>query len=167
MASTGSRTPRKKRPVKRKTKRSTWEAKFMPLLVKHHAHYAKTIFHRLMNKSSSLRSGLKRRSKDYEVECNITLMEVRNMLFVAYGKSCHYCKKKLDITNMVCDHKTPISSGGDSTCANLQMICATCNTRKGPLTDKEFTRLLQWIRRQPQDVAAYILRKLAAREVFR
>ena len=149
------------------SKRSKWEEKFMPVLKKHHAHYAKKIFHRLMNKSSSLRSGLRRRSKEYEVKFNLTLTEIREMLFKAYGKPCKYCKKILDVSNMVCDHKHPISSGGASTLRNLQMICAPCNTKKGPLMDDDFKRFLRWIRTQPQDMAAYILRKLSTKEVFR
>ena len=68
---------------------------------------------------------------------------------------------------MVCDHIIPISGGGESTPKNLQFICKTCNTRKGPLTDEDFKRFLHWIRKQPQDMQVYILRKLAAKEVFR
>ena len=68
---------------------------------------------------------------------------------------------------MVCDHKYPISSGGDSTANNLQMICAPCNTKKGPLEHEDFKRFLRWVRKQPQDMQAYILRKMSTKEVFR
>ena len=61
----------------------------------------------------------------------------------------------------------PISNGGESTPKNLQFICKTCNTRKGPLANEDFTRFLRWVRRQPQDMQAYVLRKMSAKEVFR
>ena len=55
---------------------SIWESKFRRVLRKHHKHFAKKVFHRLMKKSSTLRTTLKRRSKEYEVEFNISLTEV-------------------------------------------------------------------------------------------
>ena len=163
MASTNSRKHRKRKPKEA----NKWEKMFTPLLKKHHGHYAKKIYHRLMIKSSSLRSGLRRRSQDYEVEFAITLSQIRDMMYSCYGKPCRYCKNKLDVSTMVCDHTIPISNGGESTPKNLQFICKTCNTRKGPLADEDFKRFLRWIRKQPQDVQAYILRKVSAKEVFR
>ena len=163
MASTNSRKHRKRKPKEAKK----WEKMFTPLLKKHHGHYAKKIYHRLMIKSSSLRSGLRRRSQDYEVEFAITLSQIRDMMYSCYGKPCRYCKNKLDVSTMGCDHTIPISNGGESTPKNLQFICKTCNTRKGPLANEDFKRFLRWIRKQPQDVQAYILRKVSAKEVFR
>ena len=59
---------------------SIWESKFRRKLRRHHKHFAKKVFHRLMKKSSTLRTTLKRRSKEYEVEFNISLTEVRELL---------------------------------------------------------------------------------------
>ena len=117
-----------------------------------------------MKKSSTLRSSLKRRSKEYEVEFEISLTEVRELLYKAYGKKCRYCESKLLVNNMACDHIHPLSLGGNSTIPNLQMICMRCNTRKGPLTDKSFGKLLKWISRQDIDLSRYVLRKLASRD---
>ena len=86
-----------------------WEKKFSRKLKKHHKHFAKKVFHRLMKKSSTLRSTLKRRSKEYEVEFNISLEEVRNLLYQVYGKRCAYCKVRLVVNNMACDHILPLS----------------------------------------------------------
>ncbi len=102
----------------------------MKKLLPTHGTHAKRMFHRLMKKSSTLKSSLKKRSKEYEVLFNISLTEIRDMLYSSYNKPCRYCKKKLDVTNMVCDHKMPLSSGGGSFKSNLQMICASCNTKK-------------------------------------
>ena len=117
--------------------KNAWEHKFMPKLKRFHGTHSKKVFHRLMKKSSSLRSSLKRRSRDYEVTFSCTLSEIREMLYNSYGKKCKYCKKTLLIDNMVCDHTHPISHGGASIIPNLQIICKSCNTKKGPLTDKE------------------------------
>ena len=68
---------------------------------------------------------------------------------------------------MVCDHCTPLSHGGESIVSNLQMICARCNTRKGPLTDKAYRKLLAWLKRQNKNTRDYILRKLARSDVFK
>ena len=131
-----------------------------------HGTHAKRMLHRLMKKSSTLKTSLKKRSKEYEVLFSISLTEIRKMLYSAYNKPCKYCKKKLDVTNMVCDHKHPLSSGGGSFKRNLQMICASCNTKKGPLTDKEYIIFLKWISKQDDRMKSYILRKLAKSDVF-
>jgi len=141
-----------------------WEQKFSKKLRRYHKQFAKKVFHRLMKKSSTLRTTLKRRSKEYEVEFEISLTEVRELLYKAYGKKCRYCESKLLVNNMACDHIHPLSLGGNSTIPNLQMICMRCNTRKGPLTDKSFGKLLKWISRQDIDLSRYVLRKLASRD---
>ena len=144
-----------------------WEEKFLPKLKKHHGNRSKGVFHRLMKKSSTLRTSLKRRSKEYEVLFDITLKEVRELILAAYGKQCRYCRNILKVNNMVCDHCIPLSHGGESIGSNLQMICARCNTRKGPLTDKVFKKLLAWLKRQNKNTRDYILRKLAKSDVFK
>jgi 5-methylcytosine-specific restriction endonuclease McrA len=157
----------RKKPIRgRKSPKglTIWENKFSRKLKKHHKHFAKKVFHRLMKKSSTLRTTLKRRSKEYEVKFEISLSEVREMLYKAYGRKCRYCETKLLVNNMACDHIHPLSLGGDSTIKNLQMICHRCNTRKGPLTDKDFTKVLKWLSRQSQDLSKYVLRKLSSRD---
>ena len=141
-----------------------WERKFSKKLKRHHGTFAKKTFHRLMKKSSTLRSTLKRRSKEYEVEFNISLEEVRELLYRVYGRPCNYCGQKLVVSNMVCDHIMPLSLGGNSTPKNLQMICGRCNTRKGPLTDKHFRKLLRWLQRQDIELSKYVLRKMSSRD---
>jgi len=70
----------------------------------------------------------------------------------------------LVVSNMVCDHILPLSLGGNSTPGNLQMICGRCNTRKGPLTDRNFRRLLKWLDRQNIELKKYVLRKMSSRD---
>jgi 5-methylcytosine-specific restriction endonuclease McrA len=144
-----------------------WEDKFLPKLKKSHGNRAKGVFHRLMKKSSTLRTSLKRRSREYEVLFEISLREIRELIYNEYGRRCKYCKNTLRVNNMVCDHNIPLSHGGESTRSNLQMICARCNTRKGPLTHKAYSKLLAWLKRQNQNTRDYILRKLARSDVFK
>ena len=156
-----------KKQVRVNKRTKFWEEKFLPKLKKHHGNRAKGVFHRLMKKSSTLRTSLKRRSKEYEVLFEISLREIRELIYSAYGRKCRYCKDILKVNNMVCDHSIPLSNGGESVPDNLQMICARCNTRKGPLTHKAYSKLLAWLKRQNQNTRDYILRKLARSDVFK
>ena len=166
MSNSGAKSITRKPKRGRKSPRglSVWEEKFSRKLKKHHKHFAKKVFHRLMKKSSTLRTTLKRRSKEYEVEFKMSLTEIRELLYKSYGRKCRYCNSILLVNNMACDHIQPLSLGGNSTPDNLQMICMRCNTRKGPLTDKDFLKLLKWLNRQASSLAKYVLRKLSSRD---
>ena len=151
---------------KRKTALTEWEILFSPVLSKIHGNHSKKMFHRLMKKSCTLKSSLKRRSKEYEVLYAIELKEIRNMLLDCYGKKCKYCTTYLDVTNIACDHIIPLSMGGESSPKNLQLICGRCNTRKGPLTDINYELLLTFLSKQDEDLRDYVLRKLAKGNEF-
>ena len=150
----------------KKGKIETWEERFSSKLKKRHGNFSKKVFHRLMKKSSTLKSTLKKRSKEYEVKFLITLDEIRTLFLKAYGKKCRYCDYILNVTNMVCDHFYPLSMGGESTSKNLQIICKRCNTRKGSLTHKEYTTLLTFLHKQTEQMRNYVLRKLAKGDMF-
>jgi len=143
-----------------------WESKFMPILLKYHGTHSRGVFHRLMKKSSTLRSTLKRRSREYEVEFNIALADIRKLFLSSYGSPCQYCSGILDIRTMVCDHVVPLSCGGPSTTENVEMICRRCNTRKGPLTSEEYQMVVQWLNNKPEHVRSYVFRKLSGKEMF-
>ncbi|QDP45719.1 MAG: hypothetical protein Unbinned5179contig1000_6 [Prokaryotic dsDNA virus sp.] len=152
--------------IKRRGRVSVWEQKFEKVLKKHHGHFAKKIFHRLMKKSSTLKSSLKKRSKEYEVKFDISLEEIRSLFLKSYGKQCRYCSDVLLVYNIVCDHMYPLSLGGDSTPNNLAIICKRCNTRKGHLTDKEYKSLLKFLGTKSENMKSYVLRKLAKGDNF-
>tara|TARA_Y100000310_G_scaffold344904_1_gene460362 strand:- start:10005 stop:10469 length:465 start_codon:yes stop_codon:yes gene_type:complete len=143
-----------------------WEIKFNSKLKKFHGTHTKSVFHKLMRKSSNLISNLRKRSKEYAVKCNVTLDEIRYMLYNCYGKECRYCKQLLKISNIACDHKQSISNGGDSVKKNLQMICRRCNTRKGPLSNKEYLLVVNWLNKQSESIRIYVNRKLAGKNAF-
>jgi len=151
---------------KRKTALTEWELKFETILKKIHGNHSKKIFHRLMKKSCTLKSSLKRRSKEYEVLYAIELREIRNMLLDCYGEKCRYCTNRLEVSNIACDHIFPLSMGGESSSENLQFICGRCNTRKGPLTNENYMLLLNFLDTQDEDLRDYVLRKLAKGDEF-
>ena len=152
--------------IKRRGHVAVWEKKFDKVLKNHHGHFAKKVFHRLMKKSATLKSSLKKRSKEYEVDFKITLEQIRALFLRYYGKKCFYCNDVLLVSNIVCDHRYPLSLGGDSTPKNLTIICSRCNTRKGNLTDKEYRSLLEFLNKQGKNMRTYVLRKLAKGDVF-
>ena len=138
----------------------------MKKLLPIHKNHSKKIYHRMMKKSSTLKSSLKRRSREYEVEFKVSLTELRKLLYQSYGKPCIYCDEMLVVSNMACDHIIPLSMGGGSIIKNLHIVCGRCNTRKGPLTHKDYESFLKSISKLNEDVVKYVLRKLAKSEVF-
>jgi 5-methylcytosine-specific restriction endonuclease McrA len=55
--------------------------------------------------------------------------EVKLAVFQRDGGRCVQCGSNFDIQY---DHIIPVAMGGSSTVENLQILCATCNQRKGP-----------------------------------
>ena len=111
-----------RKPTRQTKVISEWQQKFEKKLRKLHGNHWKNVFHRLMKKSSTLRSTLKRRSKEYEVKFSVSLEAIRKQMLAEYGNGCTYCGDTLDIRNIVCDHIKPMSMGGDCTIGNLQLI---------------------------------------------
>ena len=144
-----------------------WQDKLEKRLKKLHGTHSKVIFKKLMRKSTTLKASLKKRSRDADVFCNITVTDIRQMIVIVYGNKCRYCDTKILHKNMACDHISPLSEGGESTIHNLQFICKRCNTRKGPLTHEEYNNLLKWLNHQSMKVVNYVLRKLAKGDLFR
>ena len=54
-----------------------------------------------------------------------------------------------------------LAKGGDSVVNNLQLICKSCNTRKGPLDEDDFKYLMEWVEQLKDETKEYVLRKLA------
>ena len=56
------------------------------------------------------------------------------------GGRCMYCGRKVVRDLLDLDHKNPVARGGTNRTSNFQLLCRTCNTRKGAMTDREFRR---------------------------
>ena len=68
---------------------------------------------------------------------------------------------KIAYKKLQSDHIMPLAKEGDSVIDNLQLICKSCNTRKGPLDEDDFKYLMQWVEQLKDETKAYVLRKLA------
>ena len=134
---------------------------FKEVLEPHHRTYWKIAYTKLQRKMQSLKSSLKKRSEISEVLFDISMDDLREMFYNRYGQPCKYCKRKMTLRNMVCDHVIPLAKNGDSVLSNLQLICKSCNTRKGPLDEKDFEELMVWVETLKEETKEYVLRKLA------
>jgi len=67
--------------------------------------------------------------------------DIRDALYKQQGGKCMYCGRKLPKDVFQIDHKTSMKRDGSDRMSNLQLLCSTCNGRKGgDLTDGEFRR---------------------------
>ena len=135
--------------------------RFKKVLEPIHRTFWQRVYKKLNRKMSALKSSLKRRSYDHGVIFDITLNEIEDLFYDCYGRKCRYCETILRINNMVCDHIVPIVKEGDSIIGNLQLICRSCNSRKGPLDEEDFKGIIEWANTQTLEVKEYVLRKLA------
>ena len=69
-----------------------------------------------------------------------TAAEIRAML-VAQSSLCVACKADISHKFHV-DHVVPLVCGGDNDISNIQLLCPTCNMRKGKKSMDEFKQLL-------------------------
>jgi len=134
---------------------------FKKVLIPVHGNFWQRAYKKLLRKMSVLKSSLKRRSIQSGVIFDIELPELKRMFLKRYGKECKYCTKILNYKNIACDHIIPLAKGGDSTKENLQLICKTCNTRKGALDEKDFKLLIDLVLELPEELSMYVMRKLA------
>jgi len=134
---------------------------FREKLVNVHGRHWHKAWLRLSRKASSLKQALRKRSEMHQVLFEIELVDIKKMFYEVYGEKCKYCDRILKVSTMVCDHIIPLSKNGESTPKNLQIICKQCNTRKGPLKEKDFCLILDWVKEQTKEIQAYVLKKLA------
>lgn len=134
---------------------------FLELMQPLHGTWTKKAYSKLSRKMSSLLSSLKKRSLENSVECTVTSHQIRELFHKTYGESCRYCKNILNLRNIACDHIIPLSKSGPTTIENLQLICKSCNTRKGPLDERDFEMLIMLVLDLPSEISAYVMKKLA------
>ncbi len=65
---------------------------------------------------------------------------VKTGLFQNQKGRCAYCGRAHRIDYLEIDHKHPVSRGGSDDVDNLQLLCTSCNMRKGIQSDEELRR---------------------------
>jgi 5-methylcytosine-specific restriction endonuclease McrA len=145
----------------RKTEKSEWEQKFLAKMLKHHRKNVPALAKRMMRKLDGVKGSMVNRSKKHNVECTVTLEQIREMAYEAYGTSCKYSKRVLKIDNMVFDHIIPMAKDGPSTRENLQVISKFSNSMKGSLNESDFYILLNWLDTVSEDLRKDISIRLA------
>jgi 5-methylcytosine-specific restriction endonuclease McrA len=143
------------------SKKKEWKDKFVEKAGTVHKRSLNRFADRMLKRTSSWKSSLSTRSKKNDVECLVTLDELRQLMYDAYGTKCRYCHKTLDINNLVIDHITPISKKGTSNIDNLQVICKTSNSMKGSLNEDDFGILLEWLDSAPEQLSKDISIRLS------
>lgn len=81
----------------------------------------------------------KRRAVQHNAQGSHTADDIADLFDEQEGR-CPYCNVFLRSWHV--DHKTPLTRGGSNDKNNLQLTCATCNTRKHTKTDEEFRAFL-------------------------
>lgn len=143
------------------TVKQEWKLRFVEKAGEVHKRKLDKFADRMLKRASSWKSSLVSRSKKHEVECNVTLEELRQLIYDAYGTTCRYCHKRLDMNTLVIDHIVPISKNGTSNLDNLQVICRTSNSMKGSLDEDNFNILLEWLSSIPEDLSKDISIRLS------
>ena len=148
----------RKRPSKRL---SEWELRFIEKLKTVHKRNVEVKAKKLMRKTYTAMNSMNKRSIEHGVECSITLDEIRQITYDAYGAECRYTGRQLTIENIVYDHLIPISKGGASTKENIQIISRFANNMKGSLLEDDFLILLNWLKQLPENLSVEVAFRLA------
>lgn len=146
---------------KKLTNKKMWEQKFREKIAPFHPRSTPKYLAKVMKRGESTKNSLVTRSRKAEVECFVTVEDIRQMLYDAYGQPCKYCGRTMTVKNMQLDHIVPLSKGGDSTLENLQIICKTSNAMKGSLDEENFLMLLDWLKTIPEEMAKDIAIRLS------
>lgn len=141
--------------------RNEWFVKYKEMIQPYHKRNLDDVVNKILKRADTLKNSLASRSKKHNVDCNITLEELRNLIYNSYGTKCKYCEKILTIKNFVVDHILPVSKGGHSNLDNLQLICKTSNSMKGSLTEDDFFILLDWLQTVSEELRKDISIRLA------
>jgi len=148
--------------MNKKKSKKYWMEKYSSLLKSLNKKKVNIMANKLIKKSSSVKSSMIVRSKKKKVKCNITLEQIRQLIYEVYGTKCKYDKQRtIDYHNMVFDHIIPISKGGETTLKNIQIISKTSNTMKGSLSEQDFYRLLKWLDKLDEPLKKYVKTRLA------
>lgn len=98
--------------------------------------------------------------------CNCDYDKIKSITLQALGSACKYCGDKITAKNLSGDHITPLTRGGVSYLDNFQIICNSCNQRKGDLSGSEYEELLKVIDKWDDSGKRYILTQLRKSDYY-
>lgn len=147
--------------AKKLARKSFWTNKFSKKIVTIHKQFTKSAITKILNRIDRAIYQIKSRSKKHNVEFNLSVEQLRKLTYDCYGTNCLFCDKIITISNYVYDHIIPVAKGGKSVIDNLQLLCKSCNTRKGSLDQDNFKLLLDWLDTMPLDFKNDVLTKLS------
>lgn len=146
---------------KRKSEKRKWFLKFQEKIKSHHPRSTEKVAEKILKRCDSSKNSMVVRSNKMGVPCTVTADELRQLVYEHYGAPCKYCGRTLILSVMAFDHVVPMSKGGDSTIANLQVICRTSNNMKGSLTEENFLILLSWLQTVSEELRKDVSIRLA------
>lgn len=141
--------------------REEWKERFLEKVNLVHKKNKNKVVDKILRKIDSAKGSMQTRSKKYDVKYDISLDDLRELVFESYGQKCKYCDKILTVKTMVVDHIIPLSKGGESSISNLQIICKTSNSMKGSLTEQNYKLLLEWLETVPDELKRDVSIRLA------
>lgn len=93
----------------------------------------------------------KRRSRIFAAGGSFTVQEINDLYDKQYGV-CVYCPADLSGKNYHIDHIMPIVLHGRNSIENLQLLCPTCNHRKGGMHPDKWHAILKAERDYEKDI---------------
>lgn len=118
-------------------------------------------------KARVLRSNLLQRVKTEALKSTTaTLRELEKWLNHEHF-ICYYCLRELNLEDLTCDHKTPLSRLGSNEISNLCICCSDCNSLKAELTEEEFRSLLELVKTWKDNGEYLFIRLRRGSTIFR
>jgi 5-methylcytosine-specific restriction endonuclease McrA len=102
----------------------------------------------------------------YERQIPFTLDQFREWMLAKLNGSeagttqCPYCGAWLTAADCAIDHRHPVARGGSLELDNLQLLCASCNQKKGKLMHEYFLLLLRTLDGFPEADKRDVLQRL-------
>lgn len=96
--------------------------------------------------------------RNYDLKA-VSIEEMMNWMQKSH--TCEYCFQEIAIKDYSVDHRLPLARGGKNDYSNLHLICKSCNSMKGQLTEEEFILLRAFLKDKP-DMEADVTRRLKA-----
>jgi 5-methylcytosine-specific restriction endonuclease McrA len=142
------------------TSRDAWREQLTEVMRPIHKHMTARAVEKLLVRLTRAISIMRSRSRKHNVAFTLTLDELRTLVASSYGTPCRYCERTITLSVFVFDHLIPISKGGATEIANIQIICKTCNGMKGALSEENFLMLLAWLDQMPVELSTELRRRL-------